>query len=360
VAHGLRLPRVRTRDNTREEGRITDKQRMHFRPTPTASLVLLALASAAGAHAATPQLAVPIDCRPEDGCSIQNYVDLDRGAGVRDFGCGVLTYDGHRGTDFQVRDLARMRAGVPVVAAAPGVVRALRDEMPDTGKAAYEAARESERALGNAVVIDHGDGWSTSYGHLRRGSVRVRPGERVAAGQPLGLVGLSGDTEFPHVHFEVRKDGQVVDPFVGAGAGAACGETAASLWTAQARARLPYTPTGVLCSGWSDAAVERSAILDDCDRSAALSTQSASLVWWVEVYGVRKDDRLRVALLGPDGAVLGTTTAIVAKDRAREFRYFGKPRPAGGWSAGRYRARLTLTRADGTSVLDLTGEVELR
>jgi hypothetical protein len=333
----------------------------HRRPRIAAVLcALLALASTVGARAANPQLAVPIDCRPQDGCSIQSYVDLERGPGVRDFGCGVLTYDGHRGTDFQVRDLARMRAGVPVVAAAPGVVRAVRDEMPDTGKAAYEAAGESERALGNAVVIDHGDGWTTFYGHLRRGSVSVRQGERVTAGQPLGLVGLSGDTEFPHVHFEVRKDGQVVDPFVGAGAGAACGETVASLWSSAARARLPYTPTGIVCTGWADAAVERTAMLEDCDRAVALSTRSPGLVWWAEVYGVRKDDRLHVELLGPDGAVLGTTTAIVAKDRAREFRYFGKPRPAGGWSAGRYRARLTLTRADGSAVLDVTREIELR
>jgi hypothetical protein len=321
---------------------------------------LLALASAVSARAADPQLAVPIDCGPQDGCSIQNYVDLDRSPAVRDFECGVLAYDGHRGTDFQVRDLARMRAGVPVVAAAPGIVRAVRDEMPDTGKAAYAAAGENERALGNAVVIDHGDGWTTFYGHLRRGSVSVRQGERVTAGQPLGLVGLSGDTEFPHLHFEVRKDGQVVDPFVGAAPGAACGETAASLWSSAARARLPYTPTGIVCSGWADAAVERTAMLEDCDRAVALSTQSPGLVWWVEIYGVRKDDRLRVELVGPDGTVLGTTITTIAKDRAREFRYFGKPRPAGGWSAGRYRARLTLSRAGGSPTLDVTREIELR
>jgi len=73
--------------------------------------------------AAELQLGLPVACSPEDDCSIQNHVDLKEGPGVRDFACGVLTYDGHRGTDFQVRDLARMRAGVPVVAAAAGVVR---------------------------------------------------------------------------------------------------------------------------------------------------------------------------------------------------------------------------------------------
>lgn len=93
----------------------------------------------AGVSAADLQLALPLVCSPEDHCSIQNHVDLKPGPGAQDFGCGVLTYDGHRGTDFQVRDVERMRAGVPVVAAAPGVVRSARDAMPDTGKKAYDA-----------------------------------------------------------------------------------------------------------------------------------------------------------------------------------------------------------------------------
>ncbi|WP_247877773.1 M23 family metallopeptidase [Azospirillum thiophilum] len=50
---------------------------------------------------------------------------------------------------------------------------------------------------GNAVVVDHGNGWETQYSHLKRGSVAVRPGVRVEAGTVLGQIGLSGRTEFP-------------------------------------------------------------------------------------------------------------------------------------------------------------------
>jgi hypothetical protein len=324
------------------------------------ALWLTGLASAAAADL---RLGLPIACDAKDPCSIQNYVDLAHGPGVRDFGCGVLTYDGHRGTDFQVRDLARMRAGVPVVAAAPGVVRAARDRMPDTGKKGYEASGETDRALGNAVVVEHGGGWSTFYGHLRQGSVRVRPGDRVESGQTLGAVGLSGNTEFPHLHFEVRRHGAVIDPFTGAGPGSNCGDTSHSVWESAALARLAYSPTGLVCTGWSASPPDRGAMLENCDRPAALSTSSPAIVAWIELFGARAGDALQLTLAAPDGTALAETRAIFDKDRAREFRYIGRKRPAGGWSKGIYHVRYTVTRTVGNEpevALDVTREVDIR
>jgi hypothetical protein len=323
---------------------------------------LAGLPSTAAVGASDLELGVPVACGSNDPCSIQNYVDLDNGPGVRDHGCGVLTYDGHRGTDFQVPDLARMRAGVAVLAAAPGTVRAVRDQMPDTGKKGYEAAGETDRALGNAVVVEHGGGWTTFYGHLRQGSAKVRPGDRVAKAQAVGEVGLSGNTEFPHLHFEVRNRGAVIDPFTGAGPGAPCGDTSGSLWEASARTRLPYKPTGVICAGWSAAAPDRAAVLEDCTRPPGLSVASPTIVAWIELYGVRKGDALRLTLSGPDGVTLAETTDVMEKDRARQFRYAGKKRPGSGWAGGTYRARYTVIRVvagEQRTVVDLENETEV-
>ncbi len=259
------------------------------------------------------RLALPIPWGSNDSCSIQNYVDLEPGPGLRDFGCGRLTYDGHRGTDFQLRDLARMKAGVPVLSAASGVVVAVRDEMVDTGKRGYDAAGKTDRALGNAVVLEHVGGWTTFYGHLRQGSVRVRPGDRVAQGQKLGEVGLSGNTEFPHLHFEVRRKGAVIDPFTGAGPGSTCGDTSRSLWDSDSRDRLPYTPTGVVCTGWSVSPPDRSTLLEDCDRQVEVSAVSPAILAWIELYGLQRDDALRMTLSGPDGARLAETMAVLEK-----------------------------------------------
>jgi len=63
---------------------------------------------------------------------------------------------------------------------------------------------------GNAVVVDHGNGLATLYGHLSRIGVRV--GSRVGRGQTIGAVGNTGNSTGPHLHFEVRVDGMPVDP----------------------------------------------------------------------------------------------------------------------------------------------------
>lgn len=157
----------------------------------------------------------PIDCRLGEDCFIQNYVDADGGpGGAADFTCGGLSYDGHKGTDFAVQSHAAALAGVSVLSAAPGVVKAVRDGVADHWRAAPMEFPPDGQDCGNGLVIDHGGGWETQYCHLRAGSLAVQKGQRVAmGGAVLGQVGMSGRTEFPHLHLSIRKDGAIVDPF---------------------------------------------------------------------------------------------------------------------------------------------------
>jgi murein DD-endopeptidase MepM/ murein hydrolase activator NlpD len=66
------------------------------------------------------------------------------------------------------------------------------------------------RILGNHLVLDLGGGVYAALAHLRRGSVRVRPGDRVAAGQPLAECGNSGNSSEPHLHFQLMDHPSVL------------------------------------------------------------------------------------------------------------------------------------------------------
>ncbi|EAE0858131.1 peptidase [Listeria monocytogenes] len=65
---------------------------------------------------------------------------------------------------------------------------------------------------GYVVKIDHGNGFQTLYGHMRAGSLKVVTGQQVSQGQPIGIMGSTGQSTGQHLHFEIHKNGIPVDP----------------------------------------------------------------------------------------------------------------------------------------------------
>jgi murein DD-endopeptidase MepM/ murein hydrolase activator NlpD len=95
----------------------------------------------------------------------------------------------HTGIDFTAP------IGTPVYATGDGVVAGNAD-----GYSGY----------GKLIVINHGYGYSTFYAHLSK--INVKPGQRVKRGDVIGLVGTSGISTGPHLHYEVRKNGEPINP----------------------------------------------------------------------------------------------------------------------------------------------------
>jgi murein DD-endopeptidase MepM/ murein hydrolase activator NlpD len=142
-------------------------------------------------------------------------------------------YSGHRGTDYPlVGGFPTMDSGIHVVAAAPGKVVQAVDGNPDRCQAVPQinlppitppnsppiapepivgkqidcpGVPASADKLHNFVVVLQDDGLLAYYFHLKRGSVAVTPSQRVACGQLLGMVGSSGDSTMPHLHFELTR-----------------------------------------------------------------------------------------------------------------------------------------------------------
>ena len=94
----------------------------------------------------------------------------------------------HNGIDFSAD------TGTPIRSTANGTVR----------------STEMHKSYGNRVIVDHGNGYSTSYSQMQK--YNVETGQSVKKGDVIGYVGSTGMSTGPHLHYEIMKDGKYVDP----------------------------------------------------------------------------------------------------------------------------------------------------
>jgi hypothetical protein len=308
--------------------------------------------SACSGSAAPPELEVPIACELRRTCFIQNYVEHRTPTGPRDHACGSRTYPAHNGTDFRLPDMAAQRRGVNVLAAAAGTVARLRDGVADVSVREISPEAVKNRECGNGLAIAHGDGWETQYCHMEMGSLSVRPGQAVVAGDVLGRIGLSGLTEYPHLHFTVRHAGKVVDPFAQDLAEDSCGE-GKPLWSARAQGVLAYRASEILNSGFAPRAVTRA----DIEAGApAPDADPPVLAAFVRAIGLKKDDVQKMSLAAPNGEILAAQTAKpLEADKAEQLLLIGRKRPPAGWPPGTYTARYTVERGDAVVLMTAFG-----
>lgn len=225
-----------------------------------------------------------------------NYVDLQAGAGIRDFQCGLKTYDGHNGTDIVLPSFARMDQGVEVVAAAAGTVAFVQDGLPDRNK-----TWENGGGFANHVQIQHRDGFRSYYGHMMRNSIRVAVGQPVQPGTVLGKVGSSGTSDMPHLHIEFRQNGTPAEVHAGS-----CG----AAFTHWAAPPVYQDQFGLIQSGLTRADLNLDAVKDPPAQVDTFSMNESRLWFWVHLHNVRAGGVSRFEFVSPDGQTLngGTLT----------------------------------------------------
>lgn len=167
------------------------------------------------------------------------YVDQNTAASaIQDYNCETNTYDGHQGTDIAIWPFSFYKMDnnqVEVIAAAGGTIIQRADGN-------FDRNCTSNSMTANSIIIQHADGSYALYWHMKSGSVTSKlVGQTVIAGEYLGIVGSSGSSSGPHLHFEIRAGSASTtykDPFSGA-----CNTlNATSWWTSQ----RPHTDPALL------------------------------------------------------------------------------------------------------------------
>ncbi len=293
--------------------------------TTGALFIALFTISGKASAAQNPDFIFPLACTLGTDCWTVNYVDTNPGNNVaEDFTCAKRTYDGHKGTDFAVRSLSEMEAGVDILAAKGGTITRLRDGESDTIKTAKEinAIKLARKECGNAVLIDHGNGLQTLYCHMKKESLSVKINDEVKAGQKIGQVGHSGITEFPHLHFGVVWEDGIIDPYTGALNTDGCAKPQESLWAPGQP--LKYEPVAIYDSGFYNKVPDFEAIKRGEILPEAINANANAFVFWSAFYGVITNDEITLTILDPNKEIYTTRKYVQEKSRARQFYYTGR------------------------------------
>lgn len=150
---------------------------------------------------------------------LSNYVDHDPATGqVQDWNCGTRTYDTESGYDHTGLDIYTW----------PFSWKQMDDNQTEViaaqaGQIIYKNDGEFDKNCSfsgtqwNAIYIEHSDGSVAWYGHLKNGSLNSKNvGDLVSQGEYIGIIGSSGNSTGPHLHFEVRAlNNNLIDPYEG-------------------------------------------------------------------------------------------------------------------------------------------------
>ena len=129
--------------------------------------------------------------------SAAGYICPINGRSKKHITTGYYGYKGHTGVDFACS------SGTTIVAVKSGTV---------VTSTALRRPNGKYKSYGEYVVIDHHDGTMTLYAHMLSGSRAVSVGQSVSQGQPIGQVGSTGNSTGPHLHLEIRVNGNPVNP----------------------------------------------------------------------------------------------------------------------------------------------------
>ncbi len=157
-----------------------------------------------------------------DVWAISGYVDHNTSFPnqLTDYNCGTRTYDSAAGYNHQGVDMFTWPFGwkmmdndeAEIIAAADGQIIAKND-------GEFDRSCNFNNNLWNAVYVQHADGSVAWYGHMKNGSVTTKNvGDMVTTGEYLGIIGSSGNSTGPHLHFEVYENNTfttLIDPYSG-------------------------------------------------------------------------------------------------------------------------------------------------
>lgn len=275
------------------------------------------------------ELRFPVACQLMKNCWVTRHVDLNKRSGsVEDYMCGQKTIDGAKSTHISLANKLSAEQNVPVVASYAGKIT---------------TARNVGGFCGVRIVIEHEGGWESSYCHLNPRTINVQEGQHVRTGQALGTIGMSGQSNWPHLSYALLRNGMVFDPFSGKTALEGCSLDSQTLWSGGINPL--YEPAQVTNIGFNFGAIKSNEILNGTIKNATvMRADTPHIALWAMITNVRKGDNIVMKIVEPSGRILEQSDFIANNDHEHYPIYLSKFRQKFTWEDGQYKGVVTLSR----------------
>lgn len=264
-----------------------------------------------------PELHAPVDCSDASVCFVQILPDwAESKNNVEDFKEGVLSVEGARSTVFRATSVAQMYKGIPVKAVGRGLVRSVRANMPDFVQKDENYLRWRE--CGNGILLDLDRGWTVQYCHLKEGSLTVRPGDVVNAGDVIGYMGASGLAAYPQLEITVKHNGRFIDPYHVT--------DYTDMWKIGEVEKIPYRKAGVLHMAFLERVPTKKDMFEGFEESEVQEVlrTAKQLFFWAHVFGAEEGDILELEIEDSIGESFVKKRTQINHSSKTHYSYVGK------------------------------------
>ncbi len=293
------------------------------------------------------ELNFPVSCQLEENCWLINYPDLDSSEKAKDYKGKNITYNGNKGIDIAVKTYLELKNGISVLASQDGKVVDVRNNIEDNYPFGPKNDDVKPPFCGNFVVIEHNHGWKTAYCHLKKDSITVKPGDFTSKGKKVAEVGLSGQTEFPHLYFAVFQDEKYFDPFSGKELGAENPKSEyRPFWNPITREKLEYRDVILVNTGVSIEDPTLYSIRQGKYKDIEIMQDEPEIFIWAHGFHFEKNDLIKITLRSPRQKTVMEDYIKVNSGKMEDIVSFKVEKEDKTWVPGFYTVKINYLKPD--------------
>lgn len=298
-------------------------------------------------HALELKFSIPIECKFGEDCFLLNQVEKVE--------CAQLPFSTKDGVIFIAKHDALVRDGIKILASQDGRVKAVRSNVDDQDKSTVGIA-----PCGNGLIITHANGYETQYCYLRKDSIKLKKGDKVKEGQELGLMGMSGNINYPALLFTLKQKNKHIDPFTNNHASKDCGYNSdKSLWNSEAIKAMIHSGTIITNYGFTTEEPEIAKARNGDYNIMTIAGNTNIIGYFIDLIGVYEGDLIFIEMLSPDGYKIVSYQKKFVDFNPRAFAHIVYKNQSQKLNEGEYKISFKLLR-QGSIIIEKQDSLKIR